>query len=165
LQNIVSFIGLFCKRNLCIFKEPTNRSHSVGLNPKPFDLNTGKYFAVCCSALQCIVVCCSVLQCIAVCCSVLQCVVLCCSVLQCVVVCCRVLQCVAVCCNVLQCVFRWSKEIQCGRRLVTIVLQCVAGCFSMFQCILTSLSNCYTTVVNLAVFGNALQHTSMHCSL
>ena len=68
-----------------------------------------QYFAVCCSALQCVADvthqlwpliigesrmhthCCSVLQCVAVCCSVLQCVAVHCSALQCVAVCCSVL--------------------------------------------------------------------------
>jgi len=33
LQNIVWFIGLFCKRDLQL-KEPTNRSHPVSRNPR-----------------------------------------------------------------------------------------------------------------------------------
>jgi len=46
LQNIVSFIGLFCKRDLC-FKEPTNRSHPICMScplpphPSPPKLTRG----------------------------------------------------------------------------------------------------------------------------
>jgi len=57
-----------------------------------------KFFAACCSVLQCVAVWCSVVQCGAACCSVLQCVAVCCSVVQCGA------QCDVACCSVLQCV-------------------------------------------------------------
>ena len=88
VQNVVSFIGLFCKRDL-----QSRLFENVCISHIP-----------CCSVLQCVAACCSVLQCVAVCGSVLQRVAACCSVWQCVAVCCSVWQRVAACCRVLQCV-------------------------------------------------------------
>ena len=84
LQNIVSFIGLFCKRDLSFWGAYYSKRKGGGCTWE----KRGN--------VHCVTVCCSVLQCAAVCCSVLQCVAVCCSVLQCVAVCCGMLQCVAV---------------------------------------------------------------------
>jgi len=88
LENIVSFIRLFCKRDL-YFKEPT--CHPI-CKMCVCLVGVAVYIDVC-SELQCVAVCCSVLQCVAVYIDV-------CSELQCVAVCCSVLQCIAVCCGI-----------------------------------------------------------------
>ena len=105
LQNIVSFMGLSCKRACGLCERPT----AVQWAEACLIAVSLPCVAVCCS------VCCSVLQCAVVCCSVLQCAAVCRSALQWastssiavslprVAVCCGVLQCVAVCCSVLQC--------------------------------------------------------------
>jgi len=96
LQNIVSFIGLFCKRDLCFLGSLLIVGTSyLRIRVQKAPLSTQK---ACCSVLQCAAVCCRVLQCVAVCCSVRRDpyqhrkrASMCCSVLQCVAVCCSVL--------------------------------------------------------------------------
>ena len=92
ISMLLQITGLFCRIQSLLqgsfakqtynLKEPTNRSHPIGLL---------QYVAVYCSVLYCG----PAIQhskCVAVCCSVLQCVALCCSVLQYVAVYCIAVQ-------------------------------------------------------------------------
>jgi len=95
-QNIVSLIGLFCKRDLCshpimshtligIGEAMAYAMYAAGAHVILSSRRTEELLRVRDQCLQngisetCVAVCCSVLQCVAVCCSVLQCVAVCCS--------------------------------------------------------------------------------------
>jgi len=99
-------------------------------------------FAVCCSALQCVVaVCYSVLQCVLVWCSVLQ-------VLQCVAVRGSVLQYVLVRCNVLQCLLQYVLQFVCCSVLRSWQNDC-SICFAV--CVLQSVLHYVAVCVAIMV--------------